>query len=157
VEVIISSSRINDISTTNEVFLNLVLINGIVSSNVLTRCGGLLTGIIIIPNAPFRYQLEGYDADGNRFTRTRDILMEAESEECEVSTPDTTSTTSPSFSSATRTSTPVILTTSVVRPSTVVFSSVSTSSSVLIPSIIPTGTPSGCPKGLTGLDCNTGG
>jgi len=93
VRILVSSSRIDDISA-NDIFLNLVLTNGIVSSNALTQCGGLLTGVIIIPNAPFRYQLEGYDSDGNSFSRTRDVLIEAKSEECKIPTPPTTATTS---------------------------------------------------------------
>ncbi|XP_065886855.1 uncharacterized protein [Dysidea avara] len=153
VRLLISSSRIDDIST-DEVFLNLVLADGAVSSNALTRCDGLLTGVIIVPNAPFRYQLEGYDTDGNRFTRTRDALIEAENVECEVPTPDTTSTITPTSTSVAHSSTPVILYTSVLHTSSVVLFSISSSTSTTIPTSIPTSTPSGCSKGFTGRGCN---
>ena len=71
--VLVTSSRINDISNGADIFLNLVLTNRRVFSNVLTHCGSLLTGIITIPNVSFQFQLEGSDSEGNRFKTNVDI------------------------------------------------------------------------------------
>lgn len=65
--VLVTSSRIDDISAEANVYLNLVLIDGRVFSNVLTHCGSLLTGIITIPSISFQFQLEGSDSERNRF------------------------------------------------------------------------------------------
>ena len=56
VKVLISSSRINEISTEG-LYLNLLLKDGIISSNTLVHCGSLLSGVIVVPNVPFHYQL----------------------------------------------------------------------------------------------------
>ena len=71
--VLVTSSRINDISNGADIFLNLVLTDRRVFSNVLTHCGSLLTGIITIPNVSFQFQLEGSDSEGNRFKTNVDI------------------------------------------------------------------------------------
>ena len=121
--------------------------NGIVATNALSHCGSLFAGVIIVPNAPFRYQLQGYDADGNTFTRTKDIFIEAKIEECDIA---------PTSTSVARTSTRVILSTSVFHTSYVALSSTTSSTSTIIPTNIPTSTPSGCPEGFTGPECNIG-
>ena len=50
-KILVSSSRIDDISA-DEVLLNLVLVDGTVSSNALTRCGDLLDGEIMFQMFP---------------------------------------------------------------------------------------------------------
>ena len=54
VHVLISSSKINEISTEG-IYLNLLLKDGVVSSNALMHCGSLLSGVIVVSNEPFRY------------------------------------------------------------------------------------------------------
>ena len=71
--VLITSSRINDISAEAVTFLNLVLTDRRVFSNVLTHCGSLLTGTVTIPSVDFQFQLVGYDIEGNRFRTNVDI------------------------------------------------------------------------------------
>ena len=77
VNVLISSSKINEISTEG-IHLNLLLHDGIVSSNALIHCGTLLSGVIVVPNEPFRYQLKGFDSEGNGFEETREIKLTSE-------------------------------------------------------------------------------
>lgn len=73
--VIVTSSKIADISAKADIYLNLVLNNGIVYSNVLTHCGSLLTGMVTIPNVVFQYQLQGSDSEGNRFKTDVDVMV----------------------------------------------------------------------------------
>ena len=73
VGVLITSSKIANISADEDVFLNLVLTDGRVFSNALTHCGSLLTGMITIPNVTFQFQLEGSDSQGNEFKTNVDI------------------------------------------------------------------------------------
>ena len=68
-----TSSKISYISAEVDIFLNLVLTNGRVFSNVLTHCGSLLTGVITIPNVTFQFQLKGSDSEGNIFKTNVDI------------------------------------------------------------------------------------
>ena len=70
-----SLSRINEISTTEEIYLDLILYDDIVSFNAMIHCGNLLFGVIVVPSAPFRYQLRGYDSKGNNFTETRETRL----------------------------------------------------------------------------------
>ena len=63
VKVLISSSKINEISTEG-VYLDLLMHDGIVSSNPIIHCGELFSGVIVVLNAPFSYQLRGYDSKG---------------------------------------------------------------------------------------------
>ena len=100
VKVIISSSRIKEISTTEGIYLDLLLHDDIVSSNAMIHCGNLLSGVIIVPSAPFRYQLRGYDSKGNSFTETREIRLNPKAEMCDLPTPTLTTPT-------TTTSTPI--------------------------------------------------
>ena len=71
--MLVTSSRISVISAEANTFLNLVLTDGRVFSNVLTHCGSLLTGMITIPNVTFQFQLEGSDTLGNRFKTNVDV------------------------------------------------------------------------------------
>ena len=73
VGVLVTSSKIANISTDEDIFLNLVLTDGRVFSNALTHCGSLLTGMITIPNTTFQFQLEGSDSEGNEFRTNVDI------------------------------------------------------------------------------------
>lgn len=73
VGVLITSSKIANISADEDLFLNLVLTDGRVFSNALTHCGSLLTGMITIPNVTFQFQLEGSDSQGNEFKTNVDI------------------------------------------------------------------------------------
>lgn len=61
-----------------ELSLNLLSNDKIVSSNVIIRCGNLLAGLIIIPNVPFQYQLTGFDTKGNRFSKTKDFVLNSD-------------------------------------------------------------------------------
>ena len=88
VNVLISSSKINEISTEG-IHLNLLLRDGIVSSNALIHCGTLLSGVIVVPNEPFRYQLKGFDSEGNAFEETREIKLTSETELCPTALPTT--------------------------------------------------------------------
>ena len=92
VKVLISSSRINEISTEG-LYLNLLLNDGTVSSNALMHCGSLLSGIIVVPNVPFRYQLKGFDSKGNGFEETRDTELTPKTETCKLPTPTPAITT----------------------------------------------------------------
>jgi len=65
--VVVTSSKIANISTTNNIFLNLVLADGRVFVNLLIHCGTSLTGEITFPAVEFEYQLEGSDSEGNKF------------------------------------------------------------------------------------------
>ena len=75
VKIIIFSSRINEVSFTDKVILNLLSGDRMISSNAMMRCGNLLAGMIVIPNVPFRYQLTGYDTKGNYFSKTKDAEL----------------------------------------------------------------------------------
>ena len=92
VKVIISSSKIDEISTEG-VFLDLVMRDGVVSCNAMSHCGSLLSGVIIVPSEPFRYQLRGFDSKGNSFTETEEVRLEPEVETCDEPTPTSTSPT----------------------------------------------------------------
>ena len=95
VNVLISSSKINEISTEG-VYLDLLMHDGIVSSNPIIHCGKLFTGVIVVPNAPFSYQLRGYDSKGNGFVETREIKLNPETQLCDLPTPSSaTITTTP--------------------------------------------------------------
>ena len=72
--MLVTSSRINNISADEDIFLNLVLTDGRVFSNALTHCGSLLTGMVVIPSVPFQFQLEGSDSEGVRFRTNVDIV-----------------------------------------------------------------------------------
>ena len=65
--MLVTSSRIANISAEESVNLNLVLVDGRVFSYPLLHCGSLLSGMIIIPNIEFEHQLEGFDTEGNEF------------------------------------------------------------------------------------------
>ena len=68
-----TSSSIANISAEEDIFLNLVLSDGRVFSNVLLHCGGLLAGMITVPNVTFEFQLEGFDSKGNIFQTNVDV------------------------------------------------------------------------------------
>ena len=72
VSVVVTSSKIANISATNNIFLNLVLVDGRVFVNLLIHCGTLLTGEITYPAIDFEYQLEGFDSEGNEFKTNSD-------------------------------------------------------------------------------------
>ena len=86
VSVLISSSKINEISTEG-VYLDLLMHDGIVSSNPIIHCGELFSGVIVVPNAPFSYQLRGYDFKGNGFVETREIKLNPKTQLCDLPTP----------------------------------------------------------------------
>ena len=67
VSVLVTSSRIANISADQDVYLNLVLVDGRVFSYPLLHCGSLLSGMITIPSMEFEHQLEGFDTDENNF------------------------------------------------------------------------------------------
>jgi len=67
VAVLVTSSRIANISAEENVNLNLVLVDGRVFSYPLLHCGSLLSGMITIPTVEFEHQLEGSDTEGNEF------------------------------------------------------------------------------------------
>jgi len=67
VTVLVTSSRIANISADQDVYLNLVLVDGRVFSYPLRHCGSLLSGMITIPSMEFEHQLEGFDTEGNDF------------------------------------------------------------------------------------------
>ena len=48
--------------------------DGVVSSNALIHCGSQ-SGVIVVPNEPFRYQLKGFDSEGNDFEETREVKL----------------------------------------------------------------------------------
>ena len=81
--MLISSSKIS----TEGIYLNLLLKDGVVSSNALTHCGSLLSGVIVVPNEPFRYQLKGFDSEGNDFEETREVKLSPETESCPTTSP----------------------------------------------------------------------
>jgi len=70
--VVVTSSKIANISATSNIFLNLVLEDGRVFINLLIHCGTLLTGEITFPAVDFEYQLEGFDSNGNKFKTNAD-------------------------------------------------------------------------------------
>ena len=72
--VFVTSSSIANISAEENIFLNLVLSDGRVFSNVLIHCGSLLTGIITVPDIAFEFQLEGSDSRGNEFQTNVDVM-----------------------------------------------------------------------------------
>ncbi|XP_065889976.1 uncharacterized protein [Dysidea avara] len=67
VTALVTSSMIANISADQNVYLNLVLVDGRVFSYPLFHCGSLLSGIITIPSIEFEHQLEGFDTEGNDF------------------------------------------------------------------------------------------
>jgi len=67
VTVLVTSSRIANISAEESVNLNFVLVDGRVFSYLLHHCGSLLSGMITIPSVEFEHQLEGSDTEGNGF------------------------------------------------------------------------------------------
>lgn len=69
-----TSSSIANISAEEDIFLNLVLSDGRVFSNVLIHCGSLLTGMITVPDVAFEFQLEGSDSSGNAFQTNVDVI-----------------------------------------------------------------------------------
>ena len=71
--------------------------DGVVSCNAMSYCGSLLSGVIIVPSEPFRYQLRGFDSKGNSFTKTKKVRLEPELEMCDKPTP-TSNTTTPTTS-----------------------------------------------------------
>ena len=72
--VTITSSRISDISSEADTFLNIVLSNGTVFSYSMIHCGSLLSGMITIPNASFEFQLEGFDIEANKFMTNVNVM-----------------------------------------------------------------------------------
>ena len=68
-----TSSNIANISAEEDIFLNLVLSDGRVFSNVLIHCGSILTGMITVPIVTFEFQLEGSDSKGNIFQTNVDV------------------------------------------------------------------------------------
>ena len=68
-----TSSSIANISAEEDIFLNLVLSDGRVFSNVLIHCGSILTGMITVPIVTFEFQLEGSDSKGNIFQTNVDV------------------------------------------------------------------------------------
>ena len=103
--MLISSSKINEIST-ERIYLNLLLRDGVVSSTALMHCGSLLSGVIVVPNEPFRYQLEGFDSEGNGFEVTRETILTPETELCESPTPTPAIITTTATVTATPTASP---------------------------------------------------
>ena len=97
VKVLISSSRISEISTEG-IFLDLLLHEEIVSRNALSHCGNLLAGVIIVPSEPFHYQLRVYDSKGNSLTETREIILKPAAEMCTPPIPTTAIPTTPTAS-----------------------------------------------------------
>ncbi|XP_065907794.1 cell adhesion molecule DSCAM-like isoform X2 [Dysidea avara] len=72
VDVVITSSKIANISSENDIFLNLVLADGRVFSNLLLHCGSLLSGEVTIPSISFEYQLVGFDSKRIKFKTNAD-------------------------------------------------------------------------------------
>ena len=72
--VLVTSSSIANISAEEDIFLNLVLSDGRVFSNVLIHCSSLLTGMITVPDVVFEFQLKGSDSKGNTFQTNVDII-----------------------------------------------------------------------------------
>jgi len=66
-DVVITSSKIANISSEDNIFLNFVLADGRVFANLLVHCGSLLSGEVTVPSINFEYQLEGFDTEGNKF------------------------------------------------------------------------------------------
>ena len=51
------------------------------------HCGSLLSGVIVVPNVPFHYQLKGFDSKGNGFEETRVTKQTPITEFCDLPTP----------------------------------------------------------------------
>ena len=71
-DLIVSTSRLPDMSTTLPVYLDLVDSEGItIHESLLTLCGSIFIGSATFPSATVHYRLRGYDRDGNVFEYTR--------------------------------------------------------------------------------------
>ena len=73
--------------------MNLIRNGKIISSHPVAQCGNLLAGSIVIPDVPFQYQLTGYDTKGNRFYKTKDTMLNTQTE-AKLSLHDTHTATS---------------------------------------------------------------
>ena len=107
VKVLISSSsyRINEISTEG-IYLDLLLHDGIISFPMV-HCSSLLSGVIIVPSVPFRYQLRGYDSKGNGFVETKKTKLYPKAEICDLPTPTSSTVVTSSTTVTTPTASPI--------------------------------------------------
>ena len=95
------------------------------------RCGNLMAGMIVIPNVPFQYQLTGYDTKGNQFSKTKDTVLnpQTEAKMCDQDLPIPTS--SVSSISTVSTSSSASSTLAIPTPKTTTATATTTTTSIL--------------------------
>ena len=72
-----STSKLSQISLNNTLYLDFVDNDrNILQYTEITECKGILSGSVILPSTPLKYQLRGYDIQGNPFSHlVSDLLI----------------------------------------------------------------------------------
>ena len=82
-----STSKLSQISLNNTLYLDFVDNDrNILEYTEITECEGILSGSVILPSTPLKYQLRGYDIEGNPFSHlVSDFLITFEYPDFQIS------------------------------------------------------------------------